>query len=592
MSNVTTYIGGDSFREFMTRHRTYVDKTGLIEELLASDQPQVSLITRPRRFGKTLALSMLKEFFAIEGDSAALFAGLSVSNNKALCAAWMNAFPVIFLTLKEMKKRCFQSALAELAETLVDICIEHKYLLSSPRVDEDDRTVLARLKAKEYSETLLSSALQRLCRALKMHWEKPVIVLIDEYDAPIEAAYVHGFYEEMIDFMRSFLGRALKSAAYLQCALLTGCLRIAKESIFTGINNFACYTLDDDRFSDKFGFTETEVCQLLEKGQCSDKQKIVKEWYDGYRFGRNTEIYCPWDIMNYLYDLQQNPDISPKPYWMNTSGNDIIRNYFGVSDRRIRKKIESLINAGSVEATIVDTCTYDTLKAVLSLSSAFSSTSAALDISQDISTDALWSMLYFTGYLTKRKTTEERAERSLATRQDETSFRKHELVLPNKEIQEICVRYVDEWFEKSVQMRDNSALFTAFWQGDAKVFTEEMNALLSTRISYYSYKESYYHGFLTGLFGLSEFEVCCEREAGLGRLDMFVEDEEHGRVAIIELKRAERQDLLPLRAEEAVEQIRSRRYDEVIGRKHGDVLCWGMAFWKKRCVSTCCTFKN
>ncbi|MBQ7502572.1 AAA family ATPase, partial [bacterium] len=307
MASMNILIGCEFFRRLREEKRCYVDKTAFIEELLSANQALVSLITRPRRFGKTLTLTMLQDFFDIRQDSRFIFEGLAVSRNTGLCEKWMNQYPTVFLTLKGVEGRSYDFACGQLSGLLQEICIEHAYLLESEKVDADVKEKLEALKKGKASEKDMAASLQFICRALKAHWGKPAILLIDEYDVPISCAEQNGYYNEMVGFMRNFLGAALKTNTSLKFAVLTGCLRIAKESIFTGLNNFTCYTVSDVDFADKFGFTEVEVDGLLAAAELTDKKADFKEWYDGYRFGNKTEIYCPWDILMHLVKLQKNP---------------------------------------------------------------------------------------------------------------------------------------------------------------------------------------------------------------------------------------------------------------------------------------------
>ncbi|MBO4311670.1 MAG: AAA family ATPase, partial [Desulfovibrionaceae bacterium] len=325
MAPLNLSIGGEFFRRLREEKRYYVDKTGLIEEMLADNQPLVSLITRPRRFGKTLAMTMLQEFFDIRKDSRQIFEGLAVSKNARLCEAWMNQYPAVFLSLKGVEGQDFCSSLTLFREIAVRLCSDNAYLSESHKVEQEDKMLLRRVRNREADSSELSNVLLVLCRALEAHWGKPVILLIDEYDVPISHAEQNGFYKEMVGFMRNLLGAALKTNPSLKFAVLTGCLRIARESIFTGLNNFKCYGVSDAQYADKFGFTPAEVDAMLNEAGLQDKKGVLKEWYDGYRFGKQTEIYCPWDIIQYLYDLQVDPDSKPQAYWNNTSGNAIVR---------------------------------------------------------------------------------------------------------------------------------------------------------------------------------------------------------------------------------------------------------------------------
>jgi len=317
-------VGSESFREIRENDYCYVDKTGFIEEFLTSSFVKFSLITRPRRFGKTLMMNMLYEFFDITRDSKAIFEGLAISKNKALCGKWMNQYPTVFITLKDVEGLAFYDALTFYADAIGALCAQNKYLYDSPRVEERDKEKLRELEST-HDKNLLAISLLILVRALHAHWGKPVIVLIDEYDLPLSRAQENGYYREMVSFIRSMLGAVLKDYTILQFGILTGGLRISKESIFSGLNNFACYDIADFDFDDKFGFTSQEVDELLAAAGCSAKKDEIKEWYDGYRFGDNKEIYCPWSIMNYVSDVLAEPDTPPQAYWLHTSDNELVR---------------------------------------------------------------------------------------------------------------------------------------------------------------------------------------------------------------------------------------------------------------------------
>ncbi|MBQ2761135.1 MAG: AAA family ATPase, partial [Mailhella sp.] len=344
MPALNILIGGESFREIRERNCFYVDKTDLLEELLASVPPKVSLFTRPRRFGKTLTMSMLREFFDIQKDSKGIFEGLKVARNKALCDEWMNKFPVVFLSLKYVEGQNFDHAVAQFASLISRVCTEHAYLNDCAEVTAIDKQEISGLILKQADATSFENSLLILCRALQAHWKKPVILLIDEYDVPLACAQQNGYYHEMVSFIRNMLGAALKTNEALQFAILTGCLRIAKESIFTGLNNFKCYGISEVKFADKFGFTSSEVDDILVQASFSFKKEEMKEWYDGYCFGNDREMYCPWDILQYVNDLCDDPQAKPQAYWNNTSGNAIVRSFIGRTDLNIGEKFEALIN--------------------------------------------------------------------------------------------------------------------------------------------------------------------------------------------------------------------------------------------------------
>ncbi|MCR5219645.1 MAG: ATP-binding protein [bacterium] len=554
MPPLNILIGGESFREIREQKCCYVDKTALLEEMLATIPPKVSLVTRPRRFGKTLTITMLQEFFDIQKDSRSIFEGLTVSNNAALCKTWMNQYPVMFLSFKGVEGRNYELACGQMSELLQSICIAHSYLLESAKVDPDNKKKIAVLKAGEVSEKEMTGSLLLLCRALEAHWGKPVVLLIDEYDVPVNCAEQNGYYKEMIGFMRNLLGAVPKTNASLKFAVLTGCIRIARESIFTGLNNFKCYGISDAQYADKFGFTPVEVDMLLDDAGFSDKKAILQEWYDGYRFGKKTEIYCPWDILQYLYDLQIDPDIKPQAYWKNTSGNAIVRALIEQTGQKTRKKLEDLIEGKAIEENLAEDLTYDLVYK---------------------NESNIWSMLYLTGYLTR------------ASQQPDNG--NTTLVIPNKEVREIFTTTVTAWFNESIKKQDLSPLVEAIWNGNSEVIQETLTHILYGTISYYDSTESFYHGFIAGLLSGTGLDPESNQESGLGRTDITIEDGLNKRAVIIELKYAKEYEDLESRAEEALAQIEEKKYASGLPPHIRTVMNYGIAFWKKECcVKTTC----
>ncbi len=551
MASLNIFIGIEFFRTIREENYCYVDKTGFIEELLSSNRAQVSLITRPRRFGKTLTMTMLQEFFDIRRDSRAIFEGLDISQNTELCQKWMNQYPTVFMTLKGVEGRDYDFALSQISYLLQQICEEHAYLLESEKIGIDVKDKLAALKKGSASEKEMASSLQLLCRALEVHFGRPVILLIDEYDTPVNCAEQKGYYNEMIGFMRSFLGAALKTNTSLKFAVLTGCLRIAKESIFTGLNNFACYTLSDEEYADKFGFTEAEVDNLLKEASLSDKKAELKEWYDGYQFGECTEIYCPWDIIMHLSKLQKNPRALPQAYWNNTSSNSIVKTLINRAERNdLRNKIEKLIEGGSVEEELAEELTYDIVYR---------------------NERNLWTMLYLTGYLTK------------AAKQPNSDLTA--LVIPNKAVRQIFIKTVSLWFEDKVAENDLSHFAEALWSGDFAGLQKMLTQILYSTISYFDSAENYYHGFMTGLIRGAGLPICSNSETGLGRADIVIEDGLNRRAIIIELKCARTYEELESKAEEGLRQIEERKYASGLAPQIRKVMNYGISFWKKEsCV--------
>ncbi len=551
MASLNILIGIEFFRRVREENHCYVDKTGFIEELLASNQAMVSLITRPRRFGKTLTMTMLQEFFDICQDSRAIFEGLAVSRNTALCQRWMNQYPTVFMTLKGVEGRNYDFALSQVSDLLQNICIEHTYLLESEKVAPATKNKLARLYNGETSEKDMASSMRLLCRALEAHWEKPVILLIDEYDTPVNCAEQNGYYNEMIGFMRNFLGAALKTNPSLKFAVLTGCLRIAKESIFTGLNNFKCFGISNSRFADKFGFTPQEVKVLLDRADLSTKETELKEWYDGYRFGGYTEVYCPWDVLQYLSDLQYDAETKPQAYWNNTSSNSIVKTLISRADHRVvRDKIERLIEGGSVQEELAEELTYDTVYK---------------------NERNLWTILYLTGYLTK------------ASKQPDNDLTA--LVVPNKAVRQIFIKTVSRWFEDKIAGSDLSSFAEALWNGNAAGLQQMLTQILYGTISYFDGAENYYHGFMTGLIRGAGLSICSNDEIGLGRADIVIEDSLNRRAIIIELKYTREFKDLEAKAEEALKQIEERKYALGLGPLIKKIINYGIAFWKKEsCV--------
>ena len=547
MALLNICIGGEFFNRMREEDRCYVDKTRFIEELLVPNQPLVSLITRPRRFGKTLTMTMLRDFFAIDKESKALFEGLAISRNTELCEKWMNQYPTIFLTFKGIEGRNFDSALARMADLLQDICLEHAYLLESQKVDAESKERLSTIKRGVSSENVMAGALKLLCRALETHWERPVILLIDEYDVPINCAEQNGYYREMVDFMRNILGATIKTNKSLKFAVLTGCLRIAKESIFTGLNNFRCYGISDDQFSDKIGFTAQEVEQLLNSANLIDKKNVLQEWYDGYCFGNTTEIYCPWDVLLYIDDLQSNPSAKPKAYWNNTSGNSIVRTLINqAQEATIKQKIERLISGQAIEEELNEELTYDVIYQ---------------------SENNIWTMLYLTGYLTKTP--------------DQPDNENTSLTIPNKEVLKIFTNTISKWFNESLKKEDLSPFVAALWSGDNAKVQETLTRILYDTISYYDSAENYYHGFMSGLIRGAGLPITSNRESGLGRTDIVAEDGYNKRAIIIELKYAREYRDLEKKAQEGLAQIKDRNYAASLSSQIREVICYGISFWKK-----------
>ena len=552
MKKLNIPVGISDFAKIRDRKYYYVDKTNLIAELLEEETAEVTLITRPRRFGKTMAMSMLSHFFDIRKDSKAMFQGLKIAENTELCDEWMNQWPVLFLTFKDVNGLTFASAKEMLLNRIAEIYNDHSYLLEGPQVRENDRKVFEQL-ADEVSgnptDAMLKTSIALLMKLMWGYYGKPVILLLDEYDVPIAKASANGYYAEMLEIIRGMLSTALKDNDAMRFAVITGCLRIAKESIFTGTNNFVSDTISSAHLNEYFGFTQEEVDQILIDADQTDHAEDVKAWYDGYHFGE-LDVYCPWDVMNYLRDLRKNPKTKPASYWRNTSDNAIIRSFIDYAGENIHEKMETLLAGGYIIQKIREDLTYDYLHA---------------------SEENLWSILYSTGYLTQ-------------VRGEELPPDTAALMIPNAEIRQIFETTVQEWFDDSARKENRTTLFDAVWSGDIETLTEEMNELLRKTISYHDYKEDFYHAFLAGIFTGAGYSVDSNRERGEGRSDVVVRNSSKGRVALFEAKYAKTLDGLEASCEAALRQIEDRQYAKDFADDYDDILCYGIAFYKKRCL--------
>ena len=548
MKKLNIPVGISDFAKIRDRKYYYVDKTKLISDLLEEETAEVTLITRPRRFGKTMAMSMLSHFFDIRKDSKAMFQGLKIAENTELCDEWMNQWPVLFISFRRVDGLNFESAFGMLQETITDIYGDHLYLLDSPRISSYQKEIMDRILRKTASEEEIKASILLLTKLMQAHYSKPVILLIDEYDVPIAKASANGYYDEMLDVMKGIL-QALKDNDALRFAVITGCLRIAKESIFTGTNNFVSDTISSSHLNEYFGFTQEEVDQILIDADQTGHAEDVKAWYDGYHFG-DLDVYCPWDVMNYLRDLRKNPKIKPASYWRNTSDNAIIRFFIDYAGENIHEKMETLLAGGYIIQKIREDLTYDYLHS---------------------SEENLWSNLYSTGYLTQ-------------VRGEELPPDTAALMIPNAEIRQIFETTVQEWFDDSARKENRTVLFDAVWSGDIETLTEEMNELLRKTISYHDYKEDFYHAFLTGIFTGAGYSVDSNRERGEGRSDVVVRNSSKGRVALFEAKYAKTLDGLEASCEAALRQIEDRQYAKDFADDYDDILCYGIAFYKKRCL--------
>ena len=542
-------VGEADFAALRSNHAYYVDKTKILHDLVKNSGNKVTLITRPRRFGKTLMLSMLENFFSIRKDSKALFDGLSVAQDADFCKNWMNQYPVLFFSLKDVEGNDFESAYRMLKTKLADMCKELASVFVNAPVDKDDMEIFLKLKATTAEEDKVKNSLKTIMRMLNATYGKPVILLIDEYDVPLAKASeknteTNSYYEKMLTVVQSIMSTALKDNEFLKFAVITGCLRIAKKSIFTGANNFAPYSILDNGFSEYFGFSESEVKELLAEIGNLEKEKIVSERYDGYLFG-DSRVYCPWDVMRFAAELQTDKNAKPKNYWKNTNHNGVLLTFAKRTDFRVSGKFETLLNGGSITQTITDELTYDTL---------------------ETSEDNLWSVIFMTGYLTKA---------------DESNDNKITLRIPNKEIFTIFEDAVVRLFRDTLDTSKQKSLMDALWHGDGDKASSRISDLLWKTISYNNYHEDYYHAFLTGVFVGLGYEVETDREHGLGRTDIVLKDTDNRRAIIIEAKKSRTEGEMDANCDAALNQIRNRRYaNDLYGFTM--VLCYGVAFFQKQ----------
>lgn len=529
----------------------YVDKTELIQVLLKTEPAEITLFTRPRRFGKTLVMSMLASFFDIRRENRALFEGLKVVKDQKLCEGWMNQWPVIFLSFKDVGGENFKDAYGLLQSVISQLYVEHAYLEKSTEIDESYKEIFERLKRRQGNKTDVQISLRVLMRMMQIYYEKQVILLIDEYDVPMAKAGSKAYYNEMLDVIGTMMSQALKDNTALKFSVITGCLRISKESIFTGTNNFVADTIADERFSNYFGFTNEEVQRLLEDTGNIKYQGQIKKWYDGYCFGK-TEIYCPWDVLCYLNKLAFESESEPENFWENTSHNDIIRTFLSYEGMDVTDSFERLLAGETIEVEITDNLTYENLTD---------------------SEENLWSVLYLTGYLTKDN------------RQPVQGKSKVFLKIPNAEIMDIFRKSVVRWFDERIAVRDRSSLFKALWNEDVSSLSELISDLLFETISYHDYAESFYHAFLAGLFTNAGYIVESNYESGLGRPDLVIKDKKKRQAVIIEIKIADSMQSLQKSAEKAMDQIEDMRYaDGIFAQGYQKVIKYGAAFYRKNCL--------
>ena len=549
-------VGIDDFKKIREAGFYYVDKTKLIEQLLQS-WGEVTLFTRPRRFGKTLNMSMLKSFFEI-GAEKSLFQGLYISEKEKLCAEYMGKYPVIFLSLKGVEGLHFADAQKMLMTIINNEVRRHYYLKTSDKLTVEDRKQFEKMLLNE--DVNLVDSLRLLSQLLYLHYDQKVVILIDEYDVPLDKAFKNGYYQEMVSLIRGLFGQALKTNEFLQFAVLTGCLRVSKESIFTGLNNFEINSIVDIEHEEGFGFTDAEVMQMLKYYHCTNRYSDIKEWYDGYHFG-NADIYCPWDVINFVKKLLTDSNAKPSAFWINSSGNDLVKLFVDKADQSTKDEIERLVAGESVTKRIRLDLTYDEI---------------------ENSIDNVWSVLFTTGYLTNIGNPESGV---------------YELVIPNREVHEVFVLQIQEWFQRSVAKEESMPEFSkAILEADAEGLQKQLNVIMSRMISVLDtkareeQKENFYHGLLLGLLRGSnpDWLIKSNRESGDGYSDILIEPENPDAGIIIEVKHAASISGLDKACENAMAQIKNRRYDEAL-RENGrcEILAYGIAFHKKRCRVVC-----
>ncbi len=548
-------IGIENFEKLRSDDFYYVDKTGLIRDLL-NNWGEVNLFTRPRRFGKTLNMSMLEHFFSLDGDKS-IFDGLEIAREKALCEEYMGKYPVVSISLKGIDTRTYETAYQMAVRIIMDAAAKFYFLLDSEKLNEHDKAEYKDLLDKKMNEGLAGSSLKLLSGLLEKHYGKKVILLIDEYDVPLAKAHANGYYDQMISLIRSLLGQALKTNSSLKFAVLTGCLRISKESIFTGLNNLKVLSVADERFDEYFGFTDKEVRELLAYYGIEDHYEAIQTWYDGYQFG-NVEVYCPWDVLNHCDRARSAPDAQPENYWINTSSNDAVARFIRETGNTamLKREIERLVAGETVEKEIRQELTYP-------------------EIYQTV--DNIWSLLFTTGYLTQRGKPEGRIMK---------------LAIPNLAVRDIFVTQIMEYFKENVR-EDGETLnrfCEALQNGEAeeveKIFTGYLRKTISIRDTAVrkEMKENFYHGVLLGILGVkSRWGVTSNREMGEGYADILAEPDTGDMGIIIEVKYAHDGNL-DAACEEALKQIEHTGYEDDLEDDGVEkILKYGIACYKKRC---------
>ena len=525
----------------------YIDKTRIISRII-SDDADFILFTRPRRFGKTTLQTMLRSFFDIRKNSAQLFSGLDIEKDEAAVNGWMNKYPVIYLSLKDIDGATFESALYRFREIIIELFTANSFILDT-EISKSDRNLFMKLMSTDSSQDDIAGSLKFLVRLLCSHFGKQVIVLIDEYDVPLDKANNNGYYPQMLLLLRSLFTSVLKDNPNVIKGIMTGCLRVSKESIFTGLNNLCIYSLTSPSYSDAFGFTEKEVSKLLSDSGLENKAKEIQNWYDGYRIGKD-HIYASWDVLSYVKDHIANPDTPPKNYWANTSGNEIIKKLINETNAAISSEYTDLINGKTISRRINENLTYSDLYN---------------------SEDNLWSLLFETGYITLSGLYNENGETLLS--------------LPNEEMKRLFIASSDSWFRESISKENLSDLFHAIWQDNPEKLSELLSDYLFRTISYNDYSEAYYHAFLAGLFSSSEYTVKSNMESGNGRPDLLIMDMKRMRLAVFEFKIAKDISELEETTQNAIAQIKTNEYGEDLSY-FKEIHRYAIVFVKKKAFAT------
>ena len=543
MEKIALPIGSADFRDIRTSGDYYVDKTEAITRLV-HDSSRAILFTRPRRFGKTTFLTMLRYFFDVRQKNEELFRGLKISEDRETCAKWQNRVPVVYLTFKDIDGPDFASAFSMLQNLILDLFQSYEYLLDDD-MPNGNRMLFTRILDKESTESDIREALKVLAKLLNSHYGTQVIILIDEYDVPLDKAEKNGYYNEMLGLLRTVFSSVLKDNPDVRKSVLTGCLRISKESLFTGLNNLSVHSITSDAYSSTFGFTDDEVNELLSVTGFVDRKDVVRKWYDGYRIG-SSMVYAPWDVLSYVKTLQSDAQALPDNYWANTSSNDVIRKLIDETNASISNDYSALMNGESISKQITENLTYN-----------------------DLYTDEnnIWSLMLETGYLT------------LADRYQPNT--ENFLRIPNEEIKQLFISTVNKWFSDSIRHEDISLLFDAIWAGDLQKMEAYINRYLARSISYYDYSESFYHAFLTGLFYGRGYAVKSNRESGLGRPDILLMDNINSRAAVFEIKQAKTESEIETKRAAARSQMKNREYESGL-EDYSRIVSYSLVFHRKK----------